>query len=234
MRWPTAPSPTTRPRFTPNRVRTPTPTSMSTKTSPPACIPTSASWQGCEHRNSHTVFRGDECHDHFRRRRDGTGDFAGVQHPTVGQFAAQPQPERGGPRPGLAPRPAPPVNPHPHRSRRGSGSRSSAGRSCSGARSRSGAGSRSGARAAANSRSSRRLRPRSLRRSFPRIFGRRRSGPWGGDHGGGGWGHGDDDGGGWGHGGGGWGHGGGGWGHGGRRRPRPRPRVSLGNSAVNR
>ena len=38
--------------------------------------------------------------------------------------------------------------------------------------------------------------------------------PWGGDHGGGGWGHGDHDEGGWGRGGGGWGHGGGGWGHG--------------------
>jgi uncharacterized membrane protein YgcG len=53
---------------------------------------------------------------------------------------------------------------------------------------------------------------------LPRIFGPPLLGPpespWGGDHGGGGWGHGDD-GGGWGRGGGGWGHGGGGWGHGG-------------------
>jgi uncharacterized membrane protein YgcG len=52
---------------------------------------------------------------------------------------------------------------------------------------------------------------------LPRIFGPPLLGPpespWGGDHGGGGWGHGDDDGGGWGHGGGGWGHGGFGGGH---------------------
>jgi hypothetical protein len=48
---------------------------------------------------------------------------------------------------------------------------------------------------------------------LPRIFGPPES-PWGGDHGGGGWGHGDHDGGGWGHGGGGWGHHGGGFGHG--------------------
>jgi uncharacterized membrane protein YgcG len=46
---------------------------------------------------------------------------------------------------------------------------------------------------------------------LPRLFGPPES-PWGGDHGGGGWGHGGDDGGGWGHGG--WGHGFGG-GHGG-------------------
>ena len=39
---------------------------------------------------SHTVFGGNECVDHFCCRRYGTGGFAGVQHPTVGQFAAQP------------------------------------------------------------------------------------------------------------------------------------------------
>jgi hypothetical protein len=55
---------------------------------------------------------------------------------------------------------------------------------------------------------------------IPRILGPPLLGPpespWGGDHGGGGWGHGGDhDDGGWGRGGGGWGHGGGGWGHGG-------------------
>ena len=43
-------------------------------------------------RKSHTVFGGDERVDHFCCRRYGTGDFAGVQYPTVGQFAAQPQP----------------------------------------------------------------------------------------------------------------------------------------------
>ncbi len=40
--------------------------------------------------DSHTVLGGDERHDHFYRRRCGTGDFAGVQYPAVGQFAAQP------------------------------------------------------------------------------------------------------------------------------------------------
>ena len=40
-RWPIAPLQTTRPRFSPKRVPTPTPTSTRKKTSRPACIPTS-------------------------------------------------------------------------------------------------------------------------------------------------------------------------------------------------
>ena len=44
-RWPTAPSPTTRLRFTPNWVPTLTRPTMSTTTSPPACTLTSVSWR---------------------------------------------------------------------------------------------------------------------------------------------------------------------------------------------
>ena len=173
-------------------------------------------------RKSHTVFGGNECADHFCRRRDGTGDFAGVQHPTVGQFAAQPQPQRGGPgQAGTATSAA--------ASTRASG-RTRAGRRPG--RRRSSAcpdtGSRSGARAAFPFPAPAPVAPPPiippiLPGLLPPLFGPPppERGPWGhGDegwgHGGGpGWGHG---GGGWGHGGGGWGHGGGGWGHGGHGR----------------
>ena len=45
-----------------------------------------------EPESSQTIFRRHGRADHFRRRRDGAGDFAGVQHPAVGLHAAQPQP----------------------------------------------------------------------------------------------------------------------------------------------
>ena len=175
-------------------------------------------------RKSHTVFGGNECADHFCRRRDGTGDFAGVQHPTVGQFAAQPQPQRGGsgqagtatgtravapiqapaPAPAVAPIQAPapaPVRipgPAPAPAPIPFPAPAPVGPPP--------------------------IIPPILPGLLPPLFGPPppQRGPWGhGDedwgHGGGpGWGHG---GGGWGHGGGGWGHGGGGgWGHGGHGR----------------
>ena len=155
--------------------------------------------------------------DHFCRRRDGTGDLAGVQHPTVGQFAAQPQPQRGGPgQAGTATSAA--------------ASTRASGRTCAGASGRSGACPRGGASAGPDtgSRSCARFRsPRPPRRAapiiapilpglLPPLFGPPppERGPWG--HGDEGWGHGGGPG--WGHGGGGWGHGGGGWGHGGHGR----------------
>ena len=94
-RWPIAPLPTTRPRFTPKRVPTLTPTSTRRRLHHRHVSRLRSA--GGRAPKSHTVFGGDERVDHFCCRRYGTGDFAGVQHPTVGQFAAQPQPQRGGP-----------------------------------------------------------------------------------------------------------------------------------------
>ena len=121
---------------------------------------------GARTRDSQTVFRGDGRADHFRRRRDGAGDFAGVQHPALGLHAAQPQPQRdsAGPdpgpaarsatRPGSRTRPGPCPGSSPGADSRGrSGPCAAAGvRACAAARVRAGTTARVCARAGAASR----------------------------------------------------------------------------------
>ncbi len=86
-----------------------------------------------------TVSRGDGCADDLRHRRDGAGDFAGLQHPAVGRHAAQPEPQRDCPGP-----------PPGSRSGSASGSGSTTG-TCAGSRTRSGAGPRARSRARSGS-----------------------------------------------------------------------------------